>query len=96
MTCTFPGEQSVANAECSAYSLACQVLGKADTLNIGWDHLNAIRLLHERLPATAPGGHQQAHSTGGQPADTNTPSTKAHYEHNPHFLRALALTRYPW
>jgi hypothetical protein len=54
VTCTFDGDQTVANAECSACTLALQTLSHVGNVEIGWDHLNAVTLVHQREPGTAP------------------------------------------
>jgi hypothetical protein len=54
VTCTFDGgDQMVANAECSACTLALQTLSHVDNVEIGWDHLNAVTLTHQQEPGLA-------------------------------------------
>jgi hypothetical protein len=84
ITCTFTGEQTVANAECSACSLALQTLAHADHLEIGWDHLNAVTLMHQRVAHTAPVNVAE----GPKPP---VKDALLHYAGNPNMVRATSL-----
>jgi len=88
VTCTFTGEQTSTNAECSACTLALQTLAHASALVVGWDHLNAVTHVHQQLPTTAP-----APIAGGEEAAPRPPTahTLEHYAGNPHLTRASAL-----
>ena len=54
VTSLYSGEQSVANSEYAGLTTALQTLCHSPILQIGCDHLNAVRLLHTRLPETTP------------------------------------------
>ena len=54
VTSLYSGEQSVANSEYAGLTTALQTLSHSPILQIGCDHLNAVRLLHTRLPETTP------------------------------------------
>jgi hypothetical protein len=100
VTSTYQGEQSVANSEYAGLTIALQTLCHSPLLQLGCDHLNAVRLLHTSLPATvpAPGSSLAATPTGSvgngsrADADPHTHLQSAeHYAGNPHMALAHAL-----
>ena len=102
VTSLYSGEQSVANSEYAGLTTALQTLSHSPILQIGCDHLNAVRLLHTRLPETtpAPGSSLAAPTPARQgnegastaEADPHTHLCSAeHYAGNPHMALAHAL-----
>ena len=98
-TCTYGGEQTVANSEYAGFALALQTLTSSPCLRVGWDHLNAVKLMHAELPQTAPDG--PSNSASPQPSDpAGTPAQSSHdhlasaehYHGNPAMALAHALT----
>jgi hypothetical protein len=79
LTCTFPGDQTVVNAECNAVTLALQALNHEHQLDIGWDHDTGVKRLdwHKRQPDPNP-----------LPYGLREPTS---YDANPHFYRLLTL-----
>jgi ribonuclease HI len=93
ITCTFDGEQTSANAEMSSMSLALQSLSRADALHVSWDLKPGVDTMHASLAQTRPGAEAQAEppAAGAQGADPREAAAAAHYAHNPHMHRAVAL-----
>ena len=97
-TCTYCGEQTVANSEYAGYALALQTLTSSPCLRVGWDHLNAVKLMHAEIPQTAPAGPSGSTATT-QPSDQAGASAQfshlasaEHYHGNPAMALAHALT----
>jgi hypothetical protein len=79
LTCTFPGDQTVVNAECNAVTLALQTLNHEYQLDVGWDHQTGVKRLdwHRRHPDPNPPPHGMREPTS--------------HDANPHFYRLLTL-----
>jgi hypothetical protein len=102
VTSLYSGEQSVANSEYAGLTTALQTLSHSPILQIGCDHLNAVRLLHTRLPETTPApGSSLAAPTPTRQGDEGASTADAdphthlcsaeHYAGNPHMALAHAL-----
>jgi ribonuclease HI len=92
ITCTFDGEQTSAHAEMSSMSLALQTLGREAELCISWDLKHGMDTMHSTLDLTRPGAEEQTQPpAAGLQGDCGDAAAVAHYAHNPHMQRALAL-----
>ena len=103
-TCTYCGEQTVANSEYAGYALALQTLAASPSLRVGWDHLNAVELMHAEIPQAVPPERLDAHEStdaaqapsqaraSAQSSSFNHLASADHYRGNPHMALAHALT----
>lgn len=95
-TCTYDGDQTVANSEYAGYALALQTLRSSPHLRVGWDHLNAVDLMHAELPETKPdavtAGPADLADAPALPSTFKHLASAAHYHGNPHMALAHALT----